>query len=166
MVFDLSVQLVALMSWVEGPFCAFWMLALESDFTMPQLDFLRQKLMTMESAGAIHGKFLPDGGVQWLRMKLWTCSIGRCMPYRTGTSSWPSKRPSNLVFFSFIINSMFARNISQRPCYGQYKVKPSYVINLIGVNNLLICLWCLPLMPYAVLATICNGGRAICQKYE
>jgi hypothetical protein len=40
--FDRSTQLVALMSWVEGPFRAFWTLALKSDFTMPQLDFLRQ----------------------------------------------------------------------------------------------------------------------------
>ena len=39
--------------------------------------------MTMVSAGAIQGKFLPNGGVQWLRMKPWTYSIGRCPPYRT-----------------------------------------------------------------------------------
>ncbi len=35
----LHMQLFALMSWVEGLFCAFWMLALESNFTMPQHDF-------------------------------------------------------------------------------------------------------------------------------
>ncbi len=39
-VFDFSTQLLASISWKEGIFCAFWMLALESDFTMPQLDFL------------------------------------------------------------------------------------------------------------------------------
>ena len=32
------------MSWVEGPFCAFWTLALESDFTTPQLDFFTPKI--------------------------------------------------------------------------------------------------------------------------
>jgi hypothetical protein len=31
-----------MMSWGEGPFRAFWMLASKSDFTMPQLDFLRR----------------------------------------------------------------------------------------------------------------------------
>ncbi len=35
-------QLVTSISWVEGPFCAFWMLALDGNFTMPKLDFLCQ----------------------------------------------------------------------------------------------------------------------------
>jgi hypothetical protein len=37
-----STQLAALMSWVEGPLCAFWTLALKSDFTTQQLYYLRK----------------------------------------------------------------------------------------------------------------------------
>ena len=42
MAFHLSTKLVASMSWVEGPFCTFLALASKSDFTTPQLNFLRQ----------------------------------------------------------------------------------------------------------------------------
>ena len=50
MAFDLSMQFVASMSSVDGPFCAFRMLALESNVTMPH-HFFTQKSMTMVSAG-------------------------------------------------------------------------------------------------------------------
>ena len=61
----LSTQLVTLMSWGEGPFCAFWTLAAKSDFTTPQLDFFKPKSMTMAFAKAIPDEYLLDGGVQW-----------------------------------------------------------------------------------------------------
>jgi len=65
--FNLSTQLVALISWVEGPFLAFLMLASESNFTTPQLNFFTPKLMTIASAWAIRGEYLPNGGVQCLQ---------------------------------------------------------------------------------------------------
>ena len=34
---------------------------------------------------------MPDGGVQRLPVKPWSCCIGRCAPYRIGAPPWPSK---------------------------------------------------------------------------
>jgi hypothetical protein len=61
MAFDLSTQLVASMSRVEGPFHAFLTLTLESTTTQ----FFTPKSMTMVSAVAIRGKYRPDRGIQW-----------------------------------------------------------------------------------------------------
>ena len=36
--------------------------------------------LTMAAAGAIRRRHLPNGGIQWLPVKPWTCSIGRCAP--------------------------------------------------------------------------------------
>jgi len=65
MVFDLSTQLVASMSYVEGPLHAFWTLASESDFHNATTQLFTTKLITMAFAGAIQGKYSPDGGIQW-----------------------------------------------------------------------------------------------------
>jgi hypothetical protein len=51
-------------SWVEGQFCAFLMLASESDFHNATTWFFTPKLMTMAPARVIRGEYLPDGGVQ------------------------------------------------------------------------------------------------------
>ena len=37
---------------------------------------------------------LPNGGIQWLLVKPWTSSIGRCARYCTAASWWPSKWPA------------------------------------------------------------------------
>jgi hypothetical protein len=44
--------------------------------------------LTMAAAGAIRRRHLPDGGIQWLRMKPWMCSIGRCASHHTAASAW------------------------------------------------------------------------------
>ncbi len=56
------------------------------------------------------------------------------------------------------------RTIKHRKSY--FKLKPSYIIVLIVVINLIVCLWRPQSMMDAVSVTICNGGRAIRQKYE
>jgi hypothetical protein len=43
-------------------------------------------------SGAIRSEYSPNRGVQWLRVKPWTPSIGRCWPCRAGASSRASKR--------------------------------------------------------------------------
>jgi hypothetical protein len=43
-------------------------------------------------SGAIRSEYSPDGGVQWLRVKPWTPSIGRCRRCRAGASTRASKR--------------------------------------------------------------------------
>ena len=42
-------------------------------------------------SGAIRSKYSPDRGVQWLRVKPWTPSIGRCRRCRAGASARASK---------------------------------------------------------------------------
>jgi len=45
----------------------------------------------MTAAGATRHRHLPNGGIQWLRVKPWMCSIERCAPRRTAAWPWPSK---------------------------------------------------------------------------
>ena len=59
---------------------------------------------TLLSAGAIRCEYLPDGGVQWLWVKPWTPSIGRCNRHCTGASAWPSKQVASEVH-SFVVNN-------------------------------------------------------------
>ncbi len=46
--------------------------------------------LTMAAAGVIRRRHLPDGGIQWLPVKPWTCYIGRCHPRHTAASAWQS----------------------------------------------------------------------------
>jgi hypothetical protein len=49
-------------------------------------------IRTRSPSGAIRPKYSPDGGVQWLRVKPWTPSIGRCWRCSAGASARASKR--------------------------------------------------------------------------
>ena len=66
---------------------------------LPRVLF-HSKSSTMVTAGAIRRRHLPDGGIQWLQVKHWMCSIERCAPHRTATSAWSSKRPAISLYFS------------------------------------------------------------------
>ena len=58
----------------------------------------------------------------------------------------------------------FDQNIAKRPCYGSFKLTPSYYIDLIGVISLFVS-YLLPLKTMAgVSATIVAGGRARFQE--
>ncbi len=48
-------------------------------------------IRTRRRSGAIRPEYSPDGGVQWLRVKPWTPSIGRCRRLRASASSRASK---------------------------------------------------------------------------
>ena len=50
-------------------------------------------------AGAIRCEWSPNGDIQWLRVKPWSCSIGRCAPNCNGASAWSLKLPANLVYY-------------------------------------------------------------------
>ena len=50
--------------------------------------------------------------------------------------------------------------VAKRPCYGPFKLMPSYYINLIGVISLCVSYWPLSTTMNAILATIVAGGRA------
>jgi len=55
--------------------------------------------LTMAAAGAIQRRHLLDGGIQWLPVKPWTCSIGRYAPRHTAASPWQSKSPAIRLHF-------------------------------------------------------------------
>jgi hypothetical protein len=48
--------------------------------------------------------------------------------------------------------------------WSAYKLKKSSNINLKGIVSLLVCFWSLPMTMDAVLATIVDGGQAMCQN--
>jgi hypothetical protein len=37
-------------------------------------------IVALAAAGTIRSEWSPDGGVQWLLVKPWSCCIGRCAP--------------------------------------------------------------------------------------
>jgi hypothetical protein len=51
-------------------------------------------------------RVVPDGGVQWLLVKPWSCCTGQCTPYRTGALPWPLKLPETEVH-SFAATAYF-----------------------------------------------------------
>ncbi len=48
-------------------------------------------------------QYLPDGGIQWLLVKPWTSSVGRCMRYCTSAPPRPSKWPPVLVHLLIVV---------------------------------------------------------------
>ncbi len=76
------------------------------------------------------------------------------------------KVASDLPAFFVIADYLFAHNLSQRPCYGQHKLKPRYCVVVIDIMSLFVLYGCPPLTMDAVSATIFDGRRAICQKHE
>jgi hypothetical protein len=56
----------------------------------------------MAAAGAIWRRHLPDGGIQWLPVKPWTCSIGLCAPRSMAASAWHI-RSSIMSHITFIM---------------------------------------------------------------
>ena len=50
--------------------------------------------------------------------------------------------------------------VAIRPCYGPFKLTPSYDINLIGVISSFVSYWLRPVTMDAVLATIIASGQA------
>ncbi len=76
------------------------------------------------------------------------------------------KIASILLAFSIIADYLFAHKLSKRPCYSQHKNKPSYFVVLIDVMSLLEYCGCHLLTIDAVLATIFDVGREICQNHE
>ena len=55
--------------------------------------------LTMAAAGAIRRRHLPDGSIQLLPVKPWTCSIRRCAPRCTAASPWQLKLPAICLHF-------------------------------------------------------------------
>ena len=119
MVFDLSKQLLALMSWVEGPFCAFSTLASKSDFTTTQLNFVSQNWWPLRPLGWY--------GVNTCPMAAFSGFLDSYRPAVLGNALVtilpdPHGQQNRCIF------SMSCINVAKRPWYGQLKIKPSYTI--------------------------------------
>jgi hypothetical protein len=93
--------------------------------------------------------------------KPWIFSIGQCVQYRTIALSWLSKWPATEVHLIVVVTASFVWwSVAKRPCYGPFKLTPSYYINLIGVISLWIFYWPPLTTMDAVLATIVASGWA------
>ena len=90
---------------------SYWRIAMASKMTSKYSAFFVIFFLFVSPlfAGAIRLEYSPDDGIQWLWVKPWTPSIGRCACYCTGTSVWPSKWVA-LEVHSFIIDD-FAINL-------------------------------------------------------
>ncbi len=64
-------------------------------------------IMAAVAVGVIRRRHSTDGGIQWLRVKPWMCSIGRCAPRRTAALPWQSKLPS--ICLHFLLSSIRCR---------------------------------------------------------
>ena len=74
--------------------------------------------------------------------------------YCTVAPPWLSKRPATEVLL-FVVAAFFAwHNHSKEPCYGSFKLMPSYYIIQIGVISLFISYLPPPPTMDAILATI------------
>ena len=52
----------------------------------------------------------------------------------------------NSPAFLVVVSSLYTHNLSQRPCYGQHKLKPNYNIVFKVLLNLFVCYGHPPLM--------------------
>ena len=113
------------------------------------------KSMTMTAAGAILRRNSTHGGIQWLQVKHRMCFIRQCALHRNCCIRMAIKIVRDSTAFSVNPNYLLAHNLGWRPCYGRHKLKPSYNIVLF------LCYGRPPSMMDAILATICDDGRAI-----
>ncbi len=70
------------------------------------------KSSTMAATGAIRRGHLPNDSIQWLCMKPWVHSIGRCTPRCTTVSAWPSILPTICLHFWLSAISLLATTIA------------------------------------------------------
>ncbi len=132
MALDLSTLLVTLMSYVEGPLHAFWMLALKSNLTSPQHIFNAE----IDGHGILPlGQFMPNthpmvessgtwGWHKLLKTVLYTCSFG--VPgIRPDTRRVLKVRPRS----DFHRADMLSCHIStlMQDCWSQCRTEHSYV---------------------------------------
>ena len=63
--------------------------------------------------GAMRRRHLPDGGIQWLLVKLGVCTIGQCALHCTAASTWSSKWPAICLHFLLLLISLLATTIDK-----------------------------------------------------
>ena len=106
---QIFMQLVASMSRVEGSFRVTKAARLQvKKYNNLKLKILvivsvlcfATNLSTIAAAGAVRRRHSPDGGIQWLHMKHWMCSIGRCALHHTNRFALQSKLPAIQLHFS------------------------------------------------------------------
>ncbi len=128
MVFDLPTQLVSLMSWVEGPFRAFWTLELRKAISQRHNSMFYTKIddhgVHRGNTGWIHA---------WWRRKV-ASRVALDLPYWAMSSApyhlirMAIEMASKVDAFFSVINFISCMNVAKRPWYGQLKIKVSYTI--------------------------------------
>ena len=86
---------------------------------------------TIAAIGAIRRMHSPNGGIQWLWVKPWMCSIGRCTPRHTTALPWPSTLLSICLHFlsrRFVVGHNYAKD------HVMVNIKYIWVTNKCGVN--------------------------------
>ena len=106
MLSHILTQLVASMSWVEGPF---WgtkfsqiTTVIAKSSVLLVFYLFSKNSSTMPAVGAIRSKHSTDGGIQWLSVKPRMCSIGRCAPLCTAAPARQSKLPAIHMIFLYL----------------------------------------------------------------
>ena len=69
----------------------------------------------MVTATEIRRRHPPDGDIQWLRVKPWMCSIGKCAPCHTAASAihMAIEIANNLQAFFVVTDLLLPTNIAK-----------------------------------------------------
>ena len=163
MVFDLSTQLLASMSWVEGSFREFLMLA--SKAISQCHNFLRRNRWPWRPStryGVNNRPMAASSGIEGSpRPAVLGDVLGTVPPDPHGHQNCSQSR----CIFS-VVNLMSWITVAKRPCYGQLKINPSYTIILYYVLMWFVYYGGPPTAVNTVLAIIANGGQAIIVIYR
>ena len=149
-------------TWVEGPlrvwksiFCG------QNHHSFDSVVCFTINSLSMATAGGIWCIHLPDGGIQWLLVKLGMCSIRQCTLHRTTAFAWWSISLAIWLHFSSS-STFFSYTTVDNDCV---MVDPSYHIIYIIVMILFVYHRCLLMRMDAVSATIVDDGQVICRKH-
>ena len=120
------MQLVALMSWVEGSFCAFWMLALEQQFHNTATSFFYTNIDDHD---------IRRGDMGWILAWWWrpvASKVALDLPHWAMCSAqyrlirMAIKMACESGAFFSVVNFISCITIAKWPCYGPLKIKPGY----------------------------------------
>jgi len=140
-VFDLSTQLVALMSWVEGPFGAYLTLAMKSDFTTPQLDFLRQNRWPWHPQGQYKANNWPMAASSGIQRSPRPAVLGDVLGTVPAVPHGNPHGSRSRCIFS-VDNLMSWITVAKQPWYGQLNnISKLYYYSLLCINVVRILWW-------------------------
>ena len=119
--------LVALISTVEGQFCAFWMLASKSDFhnvtTYAKID--DHGVRPGDTGQILAWSWRPVASKVALDLPYWAM---RSASYRLTRMAFEIEMAREAGACFSVVDFMSCITVAKQPCYGPLNIKPSYVI--------------------------------------